>query len=115
MSKFDFMAFGYSAGDDDIFVAHAEKHTLEETVDLCKREYEHKFLKHTNAYGRPVQALRLPAVEDVQKAHCVFRLGVSPEWPDGCYTLTGEKETGAFPVWVIDFERLKATKEDEPK
>lgn len=107
MSKFDFMAFGYSAGDSDMFVAHAKKYTPKETVALCKREYEYKFRNHTFWIGRPVAALREPTVDDVLEAHCAFRFGVSGEWPDGCYTLVGDNETGSFPVYVIDFDRLK--------
>lgn len=108
MSKFDFMAFGYSAGSDNCaFVAHAKKYTAAETVELCKREYEYKFRDHTLWAGRPVKALREPTVDDVEQMFCVFRFGVSPEWPEGCYTLTDRDETGAFPVWMIAFDRLR--------
>ena len=106
MSKFDFMGFGCNGGYDDMFVAHAKKYTAAQTVELCKREFEHKF-KSRSIYGREIPALREPTAEDVQDVHCAFRFGVDPAWPDGCYTLVGEGDAGAFPVHVIDFERLK--------
>lgn len=103
MSKFDFMGFGYDGGNDKMFVANANKYTAEQTVELCKTEYSYKF---HGAEGRNYDRLREPTIEDVQGAHCAFRLGVSPEWPDGCYTFVGSEESGAFPVRVIDFSRL---------
>ena len=105
MTKFDFMAFGYSEGCADMFVAHAQKHGKEEAVEICKREYDYKFIGF-DAYRGKVTPLREPTLDDVQEAHCAFRLGIH-EWPHGCYTLVGGGETGAFPVYVIDFDRLK--------
>ena len=98
------MAFGYDAGDSDMFVAHAGKYTAEETVRLCLQEYEHKF-RNRDLPRKTIKALREPTAADVQDMHCAFRLG-NPEWPDGCYTLVGATESGAFPVRVIDFGRL---------
>ena len=106
MEKFDFMGFGIEGRYDEMFVACASKYTPAETIDLCMREFEYKF-KPLTWCGRTIPALRAPSVDDVQSAYCAFRFGVSPEWPDGCYTLVGKGETGAFPVWVIDFTRLK--------
>lgn len=106
VSKFDFMAFGYSAGCNDMFVANARKYTAEQTVEICKREYDYLFTRHKDAWGREREPLRKPEVFDVQDARCAFRFG-NPEWPDGCYTLVGDGEDGAFPVHVIDFELLK--------
>ncbi len=106
MGKFDFMGFGIEGSYDEMFVACARKYTPGETVNLCMREFEYKF-KPLIWCGRTIPALRAPSVDDVQSEYCAFRFGVSPEWPDGCYTLVGKGETGAFPVWVIDFERLK--------
>lgn len=87
-TKFDFMAFGYSRGDADMFVAQAEKYTPQDTVDLLIREHEHRFLP--NSYH---PRLRKPTVADVQKARSAFRFGMC-EWPDGCYTLVGDGEVG---------------------
>ena len=105
MSRFDHMAFGYSAGSSDIFVAHANKYTAEQVVKMCLTEYEYKF-KGTYGHGRCARALREPNVYDVQDGFCAFRFG-NPEYPDGCYTFVGENERGAFPVYVIDFDTLK--------
>lgn len=103
MSKFDFLGFGYDAGPDEMFVAHAGKYSAEETIALCKSEYSQKFY---GVEGRNYDRLREPTIADVQDAHCAFRFGVSPEWPDGCYALVGPAENGAFPVHVIDFGKL---------
>ncbi len=98
MANFDFMAFGYSAGDADMFVAHAKKYTAQETIDLCQREYSHKFEtvseERRKWFGPQV---RIPTLEDVADAWCAFRMGVDSEWPDGCYTLVKEGDAGAFP------------------
>lgn len=114
MSKFDFMGFGYDGGNDEAFVAHAEKYSVAQTVELCKREFDYKF-QNRSICGRGIPALREPTAEDVQDAHCAFRFGISPEWPDGCYTFVGAKESGAFPVHVIDFSKLKVEAEVEQK
>ncbi len=105
MSKFDFMAFGYSAGGSDMFVTHAKKYTAEETVALCKTEYDCKFTGHRQ-YGCDISPLRDPTIADIHLAYCAFRFGVSPEWPDGCYTFVNECATGSFPVNVIIFSEL---------
>lgn len=106
-TAFDFMTFGVSAGDNDMFVANASKYTPNETIELCKKEYDYLFTRHTTAYGRLCDPLRPPIVNDVQQCGCAFCFG-NPEWPDGCYTLVGEGERGAFTVWVIDFDGLRA-------
>lgn len=97
MSKFEFMTFGCSPGDNDMFVANAKKYTPGQMVEICKRECEHLFKK---------RGLREPDVPDVQTAHSAFRFG-NPDYPDGCYTFAVKGENGAFPVYVIDFERLR--------
>lgn len=107
MSNFDFMGFGHDGGHDEMFVAHAKKYSAAETVELCKREFDYLFQDYREAYGRKVKGLRKPTTADVQDAHCAFRIGISPEWPDGCYTFVGPEEAGAFPVRVIDYSRLK--------
>lgn len=98
MSKFDFMSFGSGAGYDDMFVVSARKHTVQQVVEIFKREYDYKIKR--GDYREPVPA-------DVQNACCAFRFGVSMEWPDGCYTFVSRGERGAFPVHVICFEKLK--------
>lgn len=107
MSCFDFMGFGYDGGNDEMFVAHAKKYSVTETVELCKREFDYLFQDHKTAYGREVKGLRKPTIADVQNAHCAFRFGISAEWPDGCYTFVGAEENGAFPVRVIDLSKLE--------
>lgn len=107
MSAFDFMGFGYDGGHDEMFVAHAKKYSAEETVEICKREFDYLFQDHRGAHGRKIEGLREPTQADVQDAHCAFRMGVMPEFPSGCYTIVGPQERGAFPVRVIDFSRLK--------
>lgn len=107
MSKFEFMGFGYDGGHDEMFVANAKKYSAAETVELCMREFDYLFQDHRTDYGREVNGLRKPNIADVQDAHCAFRFGVSPEWPDGCYTFVDESEHGAFPVRVIDFSKLE--------
>ncbi len=106
MSRFDFMGFGYDGGRDEMFVAHAKKYTPEQTVELCTREYAHRF---SQQWGTK---LREPTVNDVIESHCAFRFGVSSEWPDGCYTFVGQNEPGSFPVYVIDFKGLKEIKDE---
>lgn len=98
MSKFDYMGFGYDGGSDDMFVAHAKKYSAAEAVEICKQE---------NDYLIEERELREPTIADVQEAYCAFRFGVSEEWPDGCYTFVGKGEPGAFPVWVIDYGKLR--------
>jgi len=113
MTRFDYMGFGRDCGSDDMFVVHAGKYTPEQAVSICKSEYEHLF-KETGEYRLPWQRrLREPIIDDVLTAGCAFRFGVSPEWPDGCYTLVGINKRGAFPVHVIDFDRLKLPKNVE--
>lgn len=107
MSGFDFMGFGYDGGSDEMFVAHAKKHSAAETVELCMCEFDYLFQDHKTAYGREVKGLRKPTIADVKGAYCAFRFGISSEWPNGCYTFVEEKERGAFPVWVIDFSGLE--------
>lgn len=96
MSKFDYMAFGYDCSSADMFVANAKKYTAEQTLEKCINEYSYKF----------EGVRRRPKIDDVKESHCAFRFGVSAERADGCYTFVGEKDRGAFPVYVIVFETL---------
>ncbi len=104
MSKFDYMNFsdGYSEIE---FVAHAKKFTKEETVKLCIQENDYKFIeKYCN------NLLRKPTIEDVAEG-TVRWYPVTPEFcgydGDGCYTYCNKGERGSFPVWVIEFDKLK--------
>ena len=103
MSKFDFMGFGYGGGGDEAFAANAKKFTPNETIALCKQEYEHRFGECVPIKRR----LREPTVEDVQRLWCAHRFNVSPEWPEGCYTFVKEGTQGSFPVWVVEFCKLE--------
>lgn len=47
MSKFDYMEFGYSAGNFDQLVLHAKKYTKEQAVEIFNSEYGYKGLKCT--------------------------------------------------------------------
>lgn len=98
MSKFDFMGFGFDAGRAEMLVVSAKKHKKEEVLEIFEREY-----------GDRVEngKLRQPIDKDIEEVSCAFRFGVSPEWPDGCYTFVGNKERGAFPVYVIEFRTLR--------
>jgi len=95
-SKFDTMGFCYDGCYDAMFVANANKHTAEETVEMCKKEYEYKFDE---------QGPRVPTIEDVESQYCAHRLGMD-EWPDGCYTIVEKGARGSFPVFVIYFDKL---------
>lgn len=106
MSSFDFAGFS-DGGNFPVFVAHARKYTTEDTVRLCKIEYEHLFEINDRHRQEWEQRFQEPTIDDVQKKACAFRFGVSDEWPNGCYTLVSDGEGGSFPVYVIDFDRLK--------
>lgn len=113
MSKFDFMGFGYDGGRDEMFVAHANKYTKEQTLELCKKEYQHRF-EETACHRLPGEKkLRVPTTDDVISTYCAFRFGVSSEWPDGCYTFVGKNEPGAFLVYVIYFDNLKERRNED--
>ena len=92
-----------SPGDSDMFVANAKTHSAMETAELCKSEYDYKFRSDEKRGPN----YREPTPDDVMGAHCAFRFGLSSERPDGCYVLVGEGERGAFPIHVIDFEKLR--------
>lgn len=110
MAKFDYMTFGISPGDRDLFVAHAGKFSDEDTVRLCIAECDDLFTRERDCFGHPRKPLRLPTVDDVQDARCAFRFGMY-EFPEGAYTICGtDDEPGSFPVHVIDFDRLRAGK-----
>lgn len=103
MRMFDHMTFGRTAGCDDMFVADAQRYTKLEAVEICKSNYSYLFSPESK------RALRYPTVDDVQDCGCAFRFG-NYAYPDGCYMLVGDDEKGAFPVHVIDFERLEKVK-----
>lgn len=105
MSKFDYMNF--SDGNHDIeFVAHANKFTKEETVELCLQENDWRFDgEYCNG-----NLLREPTIEDI-KEDTVRYYPTVPEFcgydgESGCYTYCNKGERGSFPVWVIEFETL---------
>lgn len=101
MNSFDFMGFGYDDGSDDMLVANANKYSAQDTVDICKEEYEHLF---NPCFGG---AYKEPTIENVKNNYCAYRMGVSYIWPKGCYTLVEKPERGAFPVHVIYFSELE--------
>lgn len=94
MSDFDFMGFGYDGGHDEMFVAHAKKYSAEETVEICKREFDYLFQDHRGAHGRKIEGLREPTQADVQNAHCAFRMGVMQSFRAGAIRLWGRRNAG---------------------
>ena len=101
MNSFDFMGFGYDGGPDDMLVVNANKYSAQETVNICKEEYEHLF---NPRFGGTYKE---PTIENVKNNYCAYRMGVSDIWPAGCYTLVEKPERGAFPVHVIYFSELE--------
>lgn len=107
MSKFDYMNF--SDGRDTEFVVHAKKFSKEEAINLCIQENDFKFMeKYCNG-----QLHRKPTIEDIKERTVRYY----PKVPDfcgyddkdsGCYTYCKTGVKGSFPVWVIEFEPLRA-------
>ena len=107
MSKFDYFNFHDGSWDTE-FVAHAKKFTKEETIELCVKENDWKFDKeHCNG-----KLHRKPTIDDVIERTVRWYPKV-PEFCDidsdnGCYSYCKKGERGSFPVWVIEFEQLRA-------
>jgi len=100
-ADFDFMGFGYDGGSDEMLVVNANKYSAQETVNICKKEYEHLF---NPRFGGTYKE---PTIENVKSNYCAYRMGVSDIWPTGCYTLVDKPGRGAFPVHVIYFGKLE--------
>lgn len=105
MSNFDFVSFGYNSGDNDMFVAHAKKYSVAETIELCKIECDYLF-KDRVIRGKVFKALKKPTTQNIHANYCAF-VPKNYDWPDGCYTLVSNSRRGSFPVWVINFSELK--------
>ena len=92
MSKFDFTVF--YGGNNNQFVAHANKYTKQEAVCLFNDEFDDYACKEAT-------------LDDVEQAW--VRYYISP--PDSCgydgpcYTFCKPGMRGSFPVWVIDIVR----------
>ena len=106
MSKFDYMNFGIGGWDTE-FVAHAGKYTEEQVVNLCIQENDWRF-KPNYCNGN---LLRVPTICDVKLryARWYVKTPQNCEYDDGkgCYSYCKAGQKGSFPVWVIDFYKLK--------
>lgn len=109
MNNFEFSGFNTGGGFDSLFVLNATKYTKQQAVELCKREYEHRFKDDGFFSKRGIRPLRVPTEADVEEKYCAFRLGFDfdEDYTRGCYTLVNKGDRGAFPVLVIDFENLE--------
>lgn len=106
MSKYDYGNFS-DGGRDIEFVVHAKKFTKEDAVRLCIQENDHKFMEeYCNG-----KLHREPTTEDVIEL-TVRWYPVVPGFCGfdrnrGCYTYCDKGERGSFPVWVIEFKKLR--------
>lgn len=106
LSKFDYVNFSDGSWDTE-FVVHAKKFTKEKAVELCLQENDWKF-KTDYCNG---ELLRKPTIEDITEKTVRWY----PQIPEfcgydgdrGCYTYCKKGERGSFPVWVIEFEKLR--------
>lgn len=90
MANFDFMEF--TGGRCREFVAHAQKYSKEEAIQIMRDE------TGCNEEADP---------ESVQNRWCRYYVR-APDFCDfdgdgGCYTYCDEGERGAFPVWVVEY------------
>ena len=98
MSKFDYMNFTDGSWYIE-FVVHAKKFSKREAIDLFMIENENLFS----------EGYRKPTIDDVVE-RTVRWYPIAPEGCDfdgGCYSYCNREERGSFPVWVIEFEKLK--------
>lgn len=98
LSRFDYMNFTDGSWDFE-FVAHAKKFSKIETLNLFMIENEHLFS----------EGCRKPTIDDVKEA-TVRWYPIAPDDCDlegGCYSYCKRNERGSFPVWIIEFEKLK--------
>ena len=106
MSKFDYMDFSDGCWDIE-FVVHAKKFTKEEAIKLCIKENDWIFMKeYCNG-----KLHRKPVIEDIIERTVRYYPKV-PEFcgcdsDNGCYTYCNKGGKGSFPVWVIEFEKLR--------
>jgi hypothetical protein len=98
MSKFDYMNFTDGSWYIE-FVVHAKKFSKREAIDLFMIENENLFS----------EGYRKPTLEDVME-RAVRYYPIAPgdcDFDGGCYSYCKSGEKGSFPVWVIEFEKLK--------
>lgn len=97
MGKFDFMEFGYNAGDFDQLVFHAKKYTKEQAVEIFNKEYSYKGLRAT--------------VDNVSSGYVKYFINptqfMANDFEGGCYGFTDKPGNGAFPVWVLTLSELE--------
>lgn len=96
MAKFDYMEFGYSCGEFDQLVFHANKYTKEQAVDIFNTEYEYKGLVATEK----------DITEGYVKHYIKPNQFMSADFDGPCYGFTDKPGNGAFPVWVITLSNL---------
>jgi len=101
MSKFKHMEFSTDGVSDMQFVAHAEKYTIQQMLQMYIERYgEDQKYSH-----------RLPLYSDVE-CHTVRYYVKAPEglsdvFDRGCYSFCAAGQRGSFVVWVINFESLE--------
>lgn len=115
MSKFDFMGFSTGGGYDEMFVANAQKYTPEQVIEICKREYDWRFMETGVYRAKNERRCRFPTMKDVKKHACAFRFTDDPDYPDGWYTIVPVGERGSFLVWVIYLDELLTTEAHDEK
>ncbi len=101
MSKFDYMNFNID-GWDTGFVAHAKKYSKEDVIDF--------FINVENDW-RMGGFKRKPTVDDIEEKtvrwYPTVPEGCGYDGEGGCYSYCNKGERGSFPVWVIEFEKIK--------
>ena len=100
VAKFDYVNFNDGSYDIE-FVVNANKFNKEQTLDLFAEE---------NTWKLEEGILREPTLEDIVQRSARWYVK-SPYWCDyegeGIYSYSRKGERGSFPVWVIEFEKLK--------
>lgn len=95
-SVFDYLEFGYCAGDFDQLVLHAHKYSREQAAELFNTRYAHRGL--------------MCSIEDVQSGYVRYFIRpnqfMSQDYDGGCYSFVDRPGRGAFPVWVITLSDL---------
>jgi len=103
MAKFDYMNF-YGAADIE-FVVHAKQFSKEQAIAL--------FI-HENMAGYTRDRLREPTADNIEQHHVRYYVrepfGCGLGSSDGCYSFCSEDSRGSFPVWTIDFAKLRQRK-----
>ena len=99
MAKFEYMNF--SGGHDTEFVAHAKKYSKDQAIEFCIGENDWRF----------ENGLRVPTIEDIEEKMVRYFVQVPEncgyDVEGGCYSFCNKDAKGSFPVWTIDFDKLR--------